>query len=257
MKPTFEGQVVYVTGGTRGIGRAIAERFLDLGASVAITGRDPSKADDLRRRFPNEQLLIIPSDATLLADINESMTLTETTFGPIDICVLNAGGVQDSAPVVDMTDEEWEFEFNINIHHVFRGTRRALKTMIPRQSGRIIALSSIEGKHGKPRLSGYTANKHAINGFVKAAAREVGTQGIAITAVCPGLVMTDALMNSAGKNSGAGSLEGVIELYTQEAAIKRMVTLGEICDLVELLAGPSGMAFAGGTLSVDGGHAFY
>ncbi|MFM7093386.1 MAG: SDR family NAD(P)-dependent oxidoreductase [Actinomycetota bacterium] len=257
MNNSFEGKVVYITGGTRGIGRALAEHFLRMGATVGITGREPSKADDLRSQFSPSQLLIIRSDATILDEINNSMTEVEAAFGPIDICILNAGGVRDSAPVIDMTDDEWEFEFNINIHHVFRGTRRALQTMIPRQSGRIIAVSSIEGKHGKARLSGYTANKHAINGFVKAAAQEVGTQGIAITAICPGLVLTDALVNSAGKNSGAGSLEGVIELYTKEAAIKRMVTLDEICGLVELLAGPAGMAFAGGTISVDGGHAFY
>jgi len=256
--PQFNDQVVYITGGTRGIGRALAERFLTEGAKVAITGRTASKAADLIETFGTTgRLLVIESDAKLLADINSSVDETEKTFGPLDICILNAGGVDKSTVVAEMTDEEWQHELDLNINHVFRGTRRALQTMIPRQSGRIIAVSSIEGKHAKPRVAGYTANKHAINGFVKAVAREVGTSGISVASICPGLVATDMLFGSGGKNTGAGSVDAVIEMYTKEAAIKRMVTVEEIADLVLLLAGPSGMAFAGGTISVDGGHAFY
>ncbi len=254
----FNDQVVYITGGTRGIGRALAERFLGEGAKVAITGRSAAKAADLvDKHGATGRLLVIESDATSLQGINSSIDETESNFGPLDVCILNAGGVDKSAVVAEMTDEEWQHELDLNINHVFRGTRRALQTMIPRQSGRIIAVSSIEGKHAKPRVAGYTANKHAINGFIKAVAREVGPQGIAATAICPGLVATDMLFGSGGKNTGAGSIDAVIEMYTKEAAIKRMVTVEEIADLVVLLAGPSGMAFAGGTISVDGGHAFY
>ena len=254
----FKDQVVYITGGTRGIGRALAERFLAEGAKVAITGRNAQKAADLLETHASSgRLKFIESDAKSLQGINSSIDETESAFGPLDVCILNAGGVAESAVVVEMTDEEWQHELDLNLNHVFRGTRRALQTMLPRQSGRIIAVSSIEGKHAKPRVAGYTANKHAINGFIKAVAREVGTQGVAATAICPGLVATDMLFGSGGKNTGAGSVDAVIQMYTQEAAIKRMVTVDEIADLVVLLAGPSGMAFAGGTISVDGGHAFY
>ena len=254
----FADQVVYITGGTRGIGRALAERFLGEGAKVAITGRTAAKAADLVEMFGSTgRLRVIESDAKSLHGINSSIDETESAFGPLDICILNAGGVGESTVVSEMTDEEWQHELDLNLNHVFRGTRRALQTMIPRQSGRIIAVSSIEGKHAKPRVAGYTANKHAINGFIKAVAREVGPSGISATAICPGLVATDMLFNSGGKNTGAGNVEAVIEMYTKEAAIKRMVTVEEIADLVLLLAGPSGMAFAGGTISVDGGHAFY
>jgi len=254
----FKDQVVYITGGTRGIGRALAERFLAEGAKVAVTGRNAANAAGLVEAFgATGRLLVIESDAKSLEGINSSIDETEISFGPLDICILNAGGVRESTVVVDMSDEEWQHELDLNLNHVFRGTRRALRTMIPREYGRIIAVSSIEGKHAKPRVAGYTANKHAINGFIKAVAREVGPLGIAASAICPGLVGTDMLYQSGGKNTGAGSVDAVIEMYTKEAAIKRMVTVGEVADLVALLAGPSGMAFAGGTISVDGGHAFY
>ena len=96
-----------------------------------------------------------------------------------------------TAPVAQMTDEEWALEVDWNLNHVFWGMRRALQHMIPRESGRIIVTSSVEGKLGKPGIPGYATCKHAVNGLVKAAAHEVGTLGITVNALLPGIIETD------------------------------------------------------------------
>ena len=96
-----------------------------------------------------------------------------------------------TAPVAQMTDEEWLLEIDWNLNHVFWGMRRALQHMIPRQSGRIIVTSSVEGKLGKPGIPGYVTTKHAVNGLVKSAAQEVGTLGITVNAILPGIIETD------------------------------------------------------------------
>ncbi len=253
-----EGQTALITGGTRGIGRAIAHALLREGANVAVSGRSAAKAEELLERWGTTgRLLVIEGDVMTKVGMESMIDRTEDRFGPLDICVLNAGGVNNSAPIVDMTDEEWQYELDLNLNHTFWGTRRALRTMLPRKSGRIICISSIEGKHGKPRIAGYTANKHAINGFVKAVSREVGPEGVTVVSLCPGIVVTDMLMNSAGKNLGLGGVDEVVKAYTQNTAIKRAVALDEVAEFALHLCGPFGAAFAGGTVSVDGGDAFY
>jgi 3-hydroxybutyrate dehydrogenase len=251
-------QTALITGGTRGIGRAIAHALLGAGANVAVSGRSAAKAEELVNRWGETgRLLVIEGDVMSKDGMESMIDQTESHFGPLDICVLNAGGVKNTAPIVEMTDEEWQYELDLNINHTFWGTRRALRTMLPRKSGRIICLSSIEGKHGKPRIAGYVANKHAINGFVKGVSREVGQEGVIVVALCPGIVVTDMLINSAGKGLGVGGIDEVIKLYTQNSAIKRAVTLEEIGEFALFLCGPHGAAFAGGTVSLDGGEAYY
>ena len=139
-------------------------------------------------------------------------------FRQIDIIVLNAGGVREPAPIIAMTDEEWQYELDLNLNHTFWGMRAAFRHMVPRGWGRVIAMSSIEGKEGKANVAGYTANRHAINGLVKAAAREVGQHGITVNAICPGLVVTDMLIERAGRSMGVGSVDEVVALYTANTA---------------------------------------
>ena len=113
------------------------------------------------------------------------------TFGGVDIVVPNAGGVANTAPVAMMSDEEWQYELDFNINQTFWMARRALKYMVPQQHGRIIGMSSMYGKITTMAVPGYITNKHAIIGFMKALAKEVGTSGITANAVCPGFVPTD------------------------------------------------------------------
>ena len=125
-------------------------------------------------------------DASKQETVEGLIDFTIERYGQLDICCLNSGGVLMTAPVFQMTDEEWQLEIDWNLNHVFWGMRRALQHMIPRESGRVIVTSSVEGKLGKPGIPGYAATKHAVNGLVKAAAHEVGTLGITVNAILPG-----------------------------------------------------------------------
>ncbi len=258
MTGRLEGKVAAITGSTRSIGRGIAEAFLAEGARVVINGRSEEKgAAALAEIDAGDALVFHQGSATDQSAVEGLVDFAVDHFGQLDIMVLNAGGVNQPAPVMDMTDEEWQYELDLNLNHTFWGTRAALRHMVPRGWGRVIAISSIEGKHGKPNVAGYTANKHAINGFVKAVSREVGDQGVTVNAICPGLVITDMVHERAGGALGVDGVEGLIEHYCGSTALKRPVTIEEIAAFAVHLSSDAGAGFAGGTISLDGGDAFY
>ena len=155
-----------------------------------------------------------------------------------------------------MTDEEWMLEVTWNLHHVFWGMRKALQHMIPRESGRIIVMSSVEGKLGKAGIPGYAATKHAVLGLMKSAAKEVGTQGITVNALLPGVVITDIMLETgpeSAKSMGVDTLDELIALFTAESAIKRPNTVEEIAAAAVLLASDAGGGITGTSFAVDGG----
>lgn len=254
----LQGRVAAITAGTRSIGRAIAEAFLDEGASVVVNGRSADKGEAMLADLDaGDRLAFYPGSAAEQAVVEGLVDFTVDRFGTIDIMVANAGGTGESAPVLDMPDEEWQYELDLNLNHTFWATRRALATMVPQGWGRVIAIGSIEGKHGKPNVAGYTANKHAINGFVKSVAREVGRSGVTVNSICPGLVLTDMVYEKAGRALGLGGVDGVVEHYTADTALGRCVTVEELAAMAVHLASDAGAGITGANISVDGGAAFY
>lgn len=254
----LEGRVAAITGSTRSIGRAMAEAFLAEGAHVVINGRSAEKGRAAVAEIDaGDRLDFYQGSATEQRSVEGLVAHAIERFGQLDIMVLNAGGVKEPAPVIEMTDDEWQYELDLNLNHTFWGTRAALRHMVPRSWGRVIAISSIEGKHGKPNVAGYTANKHAINGFVKAVSREVGVDGVTVNAICPGLVVTDMVHERAGAALGVDGVEGLIEHYCANTALKRPVTVEEVAAFAVHLASDAGAGFSGGTISLDGGDAFY
>ena len=155
-----------------------------------------------------------------------------------------------------MTDEEWNLEVDWNLNHVFWGMRRALQHMIPRESGRIIVTSSVEGKLGKPGIPGYAATKHAVNGLVKAAAHEVGTLGITVNSILPGIIETD-IVRATGPDSavamGVDGYDALIEIFASESAIKRANTVEEVAAVAVLLASDAAKNMTACMFPVDGG----
>ena len=252
------GRVAAITAGTRSIGRGIAEAFLAEGASVVVNGRSSDKGRAMLEELDaGERLVFFPGSAAEQSVVEGLVDFTVERFGTIDIMVANAGGTGRSAPVIDMPDDEWQYELDLNLNHTFWATRRALRTMVPNGWGRIIALGSIEGKHGKPNVAGYTANKHAINGFVKSVAREVGRHGVTVNSICPGLVITDMVYEKAGQALGVAGVEGLVEHYTADTALGRCVTVEELAAMAVHLASDLGAGITGANISVDGGAAFY
>jgi 3-hydroxybutyrate dehydrogenase len=203
-----------------------------------------------------ERVAFFAGDASKQEAVEGLIDFTIEHYGHLDICCLNSGGVMNTAPVAMMTDEEWQLEIDWNLNHVFWGMRRALQHMIPRESGRIIVTSSVEGKLGKPGLPGYVATKHAVNGLVKSTAREVGTLGITVNAVLPGLIETDILVATGPASAeamGVGTYEALLDMFAQESAIKRLNTVEEVGAVAVMLASDAARNITGNLFPVDGG----
>jgi 3-hydroxybutyrate dehydrogenase len=253
----LDGKVACITGGTRSIGRGMADAFLAEGAKVVVNGRDEAKGRQcLDEMGGGDNAAFFAGDASKQDVVEGLIDFTIEHFGQLDICCLNSGGVAMTAPVAQMSDEEWKLEVDWNLNHVFWGMRRALQHMIPRESGRIIVTSSVEGKLGKPGIPGYAATKHAVNGLVKAAAHETGTLGVTVNAILPGIIETD-IVRETGPDSavamGLGTYDKLIEAFSSESAIKRPNTVDEVAAVAVLLASDAARNMTGCMFPVDGG----
>ncbi len=256
----LQDKVAVITGGTAGLGRGIAEGFLREGARVVLNGRSQQKGDKVLAELgAGDRAVFRRGDVMVQSDIESLVDFAVEHFGRIDIMVNNAGGTGDAQPVALMTDEEWALNMKWNVDSTFFGTRRALQHMLPQKSGRIINMSSVEGKHGKAVLSGYVTAKHAINGFTKCVAKEVGTEGITVNALCPGLVITDIVRENGPRTAAAMgiSFDEMVALFASESAIKRPNTVEEVAAMALLLASDVGAGITGALLSIDGGTAAY
>ena len=253
----LDNQVAAITGGTAGIGRAIAEAFLAEGASVTLMARNHDKAAQVLLEIDaGDRCAYIAGDATLQSDVERFVDGTVERFGKVDILVNNAGGAGELQPVADLPDDAWDLVMKWNLYSTFWASRRAVKPMIERGWGRIINISSTEGKLGKPVLTAYSAAKHAVNGFTKSMAKEVAMSGVTVNAICPGLVITDIIRDNGPRTAEAMGMtfDEMVDLFAQESAIKRPNTVEEVAAVAVLLASEEGAGITGGTLSVDGGR---
>lgn len=260
MASGLQGRVAAITGGTAGIGLGIAEALLAEGANVALMARNAERGKRVAAGLgADARVLFVAGDATSQADVEGFVDATAAHFGRLDILVNNAGGASDLQPLVDLSDREWDHVMKWNLYSTFWATRRALKLMLAARWGRVINISSIEGKHGKPVLNAYTAAKHAINGVTKSVAREVGTSGVTVNAICPGLVITDIVRETGPATAAAMgmSFDEMVAMFAKESAIERPVTVEEVAALAVLLASDAGSGITGAILSVDGGTAQY
>jgi NAD(P)-dependent dehydrogenase (short-subunit alcohol dehydrogenase family) len=256
----LEGRVAAITGGTRGIGRAIAEAFLREGAKVVVNGRSEAKGKlALEEMDAGDAAVFVAGDVKQRGDCELVVDTAVERFGRIDIMVNNAGGSSNHAPVVDLTDEALDDALRWNLWSTFWCTRRSLKHMIPQRWGRIINISSVEGKCGKPGVSIYVTAKHAINGLTKSCAHEVGTLGITVNAVCPGAIETDIMMDEGAKaaESMGMAYQDLLDWFAREAATKRLCEVEDVAQVAVLLASDAGAGITGSMISIDGGTAPY
>ena len=256
----LDGRVAVISGGTRGIGRAIAESYLAEGACVVISGRDAAKgAGAVREINAGDRVHFVQGDSAIREHCEALIDATIARYGRIDILVNNAGGSSNNAPVVDLTDEAMDDALKRNLWSTFWCSRRALAHMIPQQWGRIINISSLEGKVGKPGLAIYVTAKHAVNGLTKTMAQEVGTLGITVNALCPGAIETD-MMRDEGVRAAASmgiTYEALLDWFAQESAIKRLNEVDDVAAVAMLLASEAGAGITGSLISIDGGTSPY
>ncbi len=197
----ISGQVAAVTGAGRGIGAAIARKLASLGATVVLCGRDikPLQATASEIAADAGQAEISQCDVRNLDSVQALAAFVEKRFGRIDILVNNAGVGSFSAPLHELTPEDWEKVLNTNLRGVYYCIRSLVPMMIRAKTGHIINISSLAGKNALPNGAAYAASKWGLNGLSYSVAEELRTHNIRVAVVCPGSVDTD-LSPHTGKN---------------------------------------------------------
>ncbi|WP_019873397.1 SDR family NAD(P)-dependent oxidoreductase [Sporichthya polymorpha] len=256
----LDGKVALVTGGSRGIGRTIAQAYLDEGARVVISSRSEANGKEALHSFDaGDRATFLAGDMTVRESVDQVVDGTVAHFGALDILVNNAGGIQTLGTVWDLSDDGWMDTINLNLHATFWATRRALPHMMAKGWGRVLNISSLEGKVGLPMISAYCAAKHAIHGFTKAVAKEVGRAGVTVNCLCPGYIPETDLARNIGADIapmlGLGSVDDLSAMFAQQSATGRTPTLADCVGPAVLLASDAGASITGVTLSIDGGIA--
>jgi 3-oxoacyl-[acyl-carrier protein] reductase len=239
------GRVAVVTGGTRGIGLAIARLLADDGASVVVSGRDPGRLDSAAKELEalGASALAVAADAGKREDADRLVEAARERFGRIDVLVNNAGITRDQL-LVRMKDDDWDTVMETNLRGVFLMTRAVGKVMMRQKSGRMINISSTAGTMGNPGQVNYSAAKAGVIGLSKAAARELAHWNILVNAVAPGLIETD--MTAA---ISAEAREGLL----QQVPLKRIGTARDVAEVVRFLAGDAAGYITGQVIHVNGG----
>lgn len=254
-------RVALVTAATSSLGRAMAERLLADGFRVVISGRNTEKGARAAEELSSDGRAVFFACNALDQSQSEAMVdEVVERFGRLDVLINNAGGSSGFAPVHELADEAWEQAFLWNVSSAFWTVRRAIPTMLGNGFGRIVNISSVQGKQAnRPNTSHYVASKHALNGFTKAVALEYGQRGVTCNAICVGAVETD-LMQTAGRKAAeaAGvSYEDYKQRYADTSMIRRLNTTDEVAAMASLLASDAGAGITGAILNVDGGTCPY
>jgi 3-hydroxybutyrate dehydrogenase len=256
----LEGRVAVVTAGSRGVGRAIVEAFLAEGASVVFNGRSEVKGTQaLDELGAGETARFVAADVTEREGCERLLDEAIGAFGRVDVLVNNAGGAADNAPVAEMSDRCLQVALDWCLWSTFWCMRRALQDMIPRGWGRVINVSSLEGKCGKPITSSYVAAKHAVNGLTKSCAAEVGPLGITVNALCPGAMDTDIMREVGVQIASARGItyDEFLDVFRAESATREITETADVAAVAVLLASEAGGGITGSLISVDGGTSPY
>ena len=255
-------KLAFITGGGRGIGRAIAIAFAREGASVAVLARTSKQvkavAKEITKGFKVEALPL-KCDVRQKESVNEAFDKFRLHFGRGPDIVVNNAGVARSELFIKSDERLWELHLNTNLGGTFRCTHAALPEMIQRGWGRIINVASIAGKTGAPYVSAYAASKHGVLGLTRSLALEVAAQGITVNAICPGYVdteMTSRSVENIVAKTGKPA-QDALALIKQMNPQNRLVTAEEVAALALLLASDEGRGINGQAINVDGGTVLF
>jgi 3-oxoacyl-[acyl-carrier protein] reductase len=242
---TLENQIALVTGASRGIGAAIADKLAEAGAVVVGTATSEVGADAISNRFQKAgyqgQGMVL--DVTKQDSIDTLIKAVSETYGVPTILVNNAGITRDNL-LMRMKDAEWQSIIDTNLTAIFRLSKAVLRGMMKARKGRIINISSVVGVMGNPGQTNYAAAKAGILGFTRSMAREVGSRGITVNAVAPGFIDTDMT-----RELSADQLNGLVD----NIPLQRLGRAEDVANAVVFLASAAGDYITGETLHVNGG----
>ena len=244
-EPSLSGKSAIVTGGSRGIGAAIATVFAERGAAVVISGRDEGRLQTAVKDLEalGGRVVSVVADAASREDAERLVETAKEQLGRIDIVVNNAGMTRD-ALVVRMKDADWDAVMDVNLRGAFLLTRAAARGMMRQKSGRIINIASAAGAMGNAGQANYSAAKAGLIGLTKATARELAHWNILVNAVAPGLIETDMIADLPG--AARDALLGQVPLG-------RIGTAREVAEVVGFLAGDGAAYITGQVFHVNGG----
>jgi len=228
------GRVVLITGGSRGIGLATAQRFAALGDRVAITYNSSP---------PPDGFFAVKCDVTSAADVDAAFTAVEQHFGPVEVLVSNAGMTKDML-ILRMSETDFSDVVDANLTAAYRVAKRAAQGMLKARRGRMIFVSSVVGMLGSAGQANYSASKAGLIGLARSIARELGSRSITANVVAPGPVATDML---------AALSDDRVASLTQAVPLGRLASPEEVAGTIAFLASPDAAYITGAVIPVDGG----
>jgi NAD(P)-dependent dehydrogenase (short-subunit alcohol dehydrogenase family) len=226
-------RVALVTGGGRGIGRAIALRLAKDGLAVAVAARTTAQVEETAAaaRAAGARALALALDVTDPTSITAAVQRTASELGSVDVLVNNAG-IAESAPLARTDPALWDRHLRVNVTGPYLFTRAVLPGMLERRWGRVINIASLAGLHGAPYVTAYTASKHALVGFTRALATEVAGRGVTVNAVCPGYAATDMVWSGARNivDRTGKSFEAAVQALADMNPGRRLIEPEEVAE---------------------------
>jgi NAD(P)-dependent dehydrogenase (short-subunit alcohol dehydrogenase family) len=250
---SLQGRHALVTGGGRGIGRAIAAALMGAGATVTVAGRSEDFLKDTVGKGEASGYVI--ADVTDAVRVGKSVREAVAARGPIDLLIANAGGAE-SAAFAKTSPEQFQRMFDLNVMSVVHSAQAVIGDMVARGQGRIVAVASTAGLKGYGYVSAYCAAKHAVVGLVKSLAAETAASGVTVNAVCPGYTDTDLVRESLDRIAAktGRSREDALGAMLKDKPHKRLVKPQEVAAAVLYLCSPEAASVTGTTLVVAGGE---
>lgn len=249
----LRGRHALVTGGSRGIGRAIAATLTKAGAVVTVMGRNPADLEQVVSEGEAHAAAI--ADVTDRAGVQEALGEAVGRYGPVDLLIANAGAAV-SAPFMKSGPDLFRQMMDVNLFGVANVTHAVLGSMIERKFGRIITIASTAGLKGYPYVSAYCAAKHAVIGLVRALAMETAKTGVTVNAVCPGFTDTDLVADSLERimSKTGRSREDALSELVKHNPQGRLIDPAEVADAVLWLCGEGARSVTGQAIVVAGGE---
>jgi len=245
-------KLALVTGGGRGIGRAIALTFAQHGARIVVAARTRDQVERVAQEIGNNAVAIV-------CDVANPQSVEEMFADLKPDIVVNNAGIAESSTFVNTTDELWHRHLAINLSGTFYCTRAALPAMLEKGWGRIINIASIAAKTGAPYIAAYAASKHGVLGLTRSVALEVAASGVTVNAICPGYVDTEMVSRGVERitTRTGRSAEEALDTLKRMSPQNRLVTPEEVAALALLLASDEGRGINGQGINIDGGTVLF